>query len=321
MYMWSASERGPPDLSTLQGKDGFKTPNGVSQTCTKAVDCDCHLLQSTTDHLEFRKDVIHPSVVGSTVHKHNDPLSAVDHLAQGRPVSLLHGFGGRNIDQWRNPGIDECRMPDILGGFVLRVCENEGQDFVRVRVEPPFYVLQVIWLKRVSRWRRPDSGLSIPCTVPPSYRTYVVGSGQKRRGNTGDNAHNLFHESRRVDSLGHRALTGMAKMQLSFPHVGLRLQQPNSQIELGGHIDLLIPGQVQNVGVNRVAVMTPDERDIAVASVTKLGTAIADGGALLCQGRCAGDRGEQEHEEGRERMHLSGVRGGGGSVYMSCVKI
>jgi len=76
-------------------------------------------------------------------------------------------------------------------------------------------------------------------------------------------------------------LTSMTKMQFSLPHVGLPLQQPNSQIELGGHVDLLVPGQVQNVLVDCVAVMTSDKRDIAVASVTEFGTAIANGGALL----------------------------------------
>ena len=108
------------------------------------VDCEGRLLRSDTHHLKFRKDVIHPSIVSSTVHEHDHPLSAVDHLAQGGPARLLHGFGRRNIGQRRNPGIDERRMPDILGGFALRVRENEGQDFVRVRVEPLLDVLQVV---------------------------------------------------------------------------------------------------------------------------------------------------------------------------------
>ena len=77
-------------------------------------------------------------------------------------------------------------------------------------------------------------------------------------------------------------LTGMAEMQASFPHVGLSLKQPNPQIELGGHIDLLVPGQIQNVLVDCVAVMASDKRDIAVASVTEFGAAIANGSALLC---------------------------------------
>lgn len=50
-------------------------------------------------------------------------------------------------------------MPDILGGFALRVCENEGQDFVGVRVEPLLDILQVIWLKRIRLyWSLPGSG-------------------------------------------------------------------------------------------------------------------------------------------------------------------
>ena len=99
----------------------------------------------------------------------------------------------------------------------------------------------------------------------------------------------------------------MAKMQFPLPHVGLRLQQPNSKIELGGHVNLLIPGQVQNIGVHCVAVMTSDKRDVAVASVTKFGTAIANGSALLCQGRRPDKGGEQGHKEGRKRMHRSSV--------------
>ena len=157
--MWSASERGPPLRSTLQGKAGFKTPNGVSQTYRRTVNCEGLLLRCNTDHLKLGKDIIHPSIVGSTVHEHDNPLSAVNHLAQGGPARLLHGFGGRNISQWGDPGINECRMPYILGGFSLRVRENEGQDFVRVRVEPLLNILQVIWLKRVSLRRcRPGSG-------------------------------------------------------------------------------------------------------------------------------------------------------------------
>jgi len=211
-------------------------------------------------------------------------------------------------------------MPDILKRFTLRVRENEGQDFVRVRVEPLLDVLQVIWLKRVSLCRRrPGLGQSIPCTVPPSYSTYMIGSGQKRRGGISDHAHKLFHGSGRADDLGRKILTSMAEVQLSLPHVGLRLKQPNSQIELGGHIDLLIPGQVQNVFVHCVAVVTSDKRDVAVASVTKFGTTIANGSALLCQGRRAGDGGKQDHKESRERMHRSSVRGGSGSVWMGCV--
>jgi len=111
----------------------------------------------------------------------------------------------------------------------------------------------------------------------------------------------------------------MAEMQLSLPHVGLRLKQPNSQIELVGHINLLIPGQVQNIGVDCVAVMTSDKRDVAVASVTKFGTAIANGSTLLCQGERASDGGEQDRKESCERMHRSSVRGGSGSVCVGCI--
>ena len=60
--------------------------------------------------------------------------------------------------------------------------------------------------------------------------------------------------------------------------------------------------------------MTSDKRDIAVASVTKFGTAIANSGALLYQGRRAGDRSEQDHKESHERMHRSSVRRGSDSV-------
>ena len=126
----------------------------------------------------------------------------------------------------------------------------------------------------------------------------------------------LFHGSGQAGDLEREVLTRMAEMQLSLPHVGLRLKQPNSQIELGGHTDLLIPGQVQNVCVHCVAVVASDKRDVAVASVTKFSTAIANGSALLRQGRRAGDGGEQNRKESRERMHRSSVWGRGSSVYI-----
>ena len=131
----------------------------------------------------------------------------------------------------------------------------------------------------------------------------------------------LFHRSGRTGDLGRKILTSVTEMQLSLPHVGLRLKQPNPQIELGGHIDLLISGQVQNVFVHCIAVMTSDKRDVAVASVTEFSTAVANGSALLCQGRRAGDRGEQNHEESCERAHRPSVRGcgGSGSVCVDCI--
>jgi len=69
----------------------------------------------------------------------------------------------------------------------------------------------------------------------------------------------------------------MAEMQHSLQHVRLRLQQPDSQIELGDYIDLLVPGRVEKIGIDRVAVVTSDKRDIAIAPVTQFCTAIADG--------------------------------------------
>lgn len=72
-------------------------------------------------------------------------------------------------------------------------------------------------------------------------------------------------------------LIGMTEMQLSLPHVRLRLQQHNSQIELGAYIDLLVPGQIEKIGIDRATVVASDKRDIAVASVTQLRTAITDG--------------------------------------------
>ena len=107
-------------------------------------------------------------------------------------------------------------------------------------------------------------------------------------------------------------------MQFSSPHVRLGLQQPNSEIELGGDIDLLVPGQVERIIIKRVAVMTSDERDIAVASVAKFCTAIADGSSLGRQGRRADKWDEQERKESREGIHRPSVKGESGSVHTGC---
>jgi len=74
--------------------------------------------------------------------------------------------------------------------------------------------------------------------------------------------------------------TGMAEMQFSLPHVRLRLQQPDSQIELGDYIDLLVPGQIEKIGIDSVAIVASNKRDIAVASVTPFRMAIADGSSV-----------------------------------------
>ncbi|KAF9652524.1 hypothetical protein BDM02DRAFT_3109064 [Thelephora ganbajun] len=76
----------------------------------------------------------------------------------------------------------------------------------------------------------------------------------------------------------------MAEMQLSLPHVRLCLQQPDTWIELGDHIDLLVPGRVENIGIDRAAVMASDKCDITVAPVTQFHTAITDSSAPGCQG-------------------------------------
>jgi len=60
---------------------------------------------------------------------------------------------------------------------------------------------------------------------------------------------------------------------------------------LGDYVHLLVPGQVENVCVDRVTVMATDKRDVAVTSATQLRAAIADGSAFRHQGKRAGDRG------------------------------
>jgi len=153
MYMWSALGRAPPVRAILQGKDASITPKGVSQTYTRTVGGEYHPLRHATDHCKFWEDVFHFSIVRSTVHKHDDPRSAVNQLAQSGPLRLLQGVDGRNISQWRNPRVDERRTPDVLGGYALWVCEYEGQDLVGVQIEPSRDIPQVFWFEKVSRRR------------------------------------------------------------------------------------------------------------------------------------------------------------------------
>ena len=95
-------------------------------------------------HIEFRQDEVDLTGIRVRIQEHYHALSAVEQLAQRRPVALLDGQARRHVCEVGDTRVVEGGLPDVGEGDVLGVREEEREDLVGVGVKPGLDGLEVI---------------------------------------------------------------------------------------------------------------------------------------------------------------------------------
>ena len=79
---------------------------------------------------------------GELTEKNDEPSICFDHVSKGRPLPNSQGTLWGNVSVVFDTAVREgfVEHADV---YIVAVCEKDGEDLVRVRIQPGFYSTQV----------------------------------------------------------------------------------------------------------------------------------------------------------------------------------